>query len=232
MQAELTIKGKSKSVVQDRQHSRLQQEKENLDHNGQQVLVGEMARSIDMSVDCQSLAPSKLIPHMKESEEASVSMATSYLPNHIELQSDDEEDDEMLRQMQQIHGGRIKKYKKDKSLGILCQNFIHLFVTWKSIISLEEAAKRINERQEDLNVNKKEQKLKTKIRRLYDIANVLSSLGLIEKCQAVNSKKPAFKWIGLEGTIKSLRELKNEPLNTPRGTNIDPSQLSLKPSDE
>lgn len=56
-----------------------------------------MARSIEMSVDSQSVAHSKLMPQIKESEEASVSMATSYLPNHIDLQSDDEEDDEMLR---------------------------------------------------------------------------------------------------------------------------------------
>ena len=49
---------------------------------------------------------------------------------------------------------------------------------------------------------------KTKIRRLYDIANVLSSLGLIEKCHAINSKKPAFKWIGLHGTIQSVNEIK------------------------
>ena len=141
-----------------------------------------------------------------------MSLCGGQIPNFVEIQSED--DDEMMRHMQMIHGGRIKKYKKDKSLGILCQNFIHLFVTWKSVISLEEAAKRINERQEDMNVaNKKEQKLKTKIRRLYDIANVLSSLGLIEKCHAENSKKPAFKWIGLEGTIKSLQDLKNEPLN-------------------
>ena len=33
------------------------------------------------------------------------------------------------------------KYKRDKSLGILCQQFIGLFVTWRKIISLEEAAK-------------------------------------------------------------------------------------------
>ena len=79
-----------------------------------------------------------------------------------------------------------------------------------------------------LKAESEEQKLKTKIRRLYDIANVLSSLGLIEKCQAINSKKPAFKWIGIEGTIKSLNELKNEPLNTSCDFyNIDTSQHCL-----
>jgi hypothetical protein len=36
-----------------------------------------------------------------------------------------------------------------------------------------------------------EKKLKTKIRRLYDIANVLQSIGLIQKTSFMN-KKPAF----------------------------------------
>jgi transcription factor E2F7/8 len=63
--------------------------------------------------------------------------------------------------------------KKEKSLGILCKQFIHLFLTWKNIISLEEAAKQLSKRDIE------DQKLKTKIRRLYDIANVLSSIGLI-----------------------------------------------------
>jgi transcription factor E2F7/8 len=41
------------------------------------------------------------------------------------------------------------------------------------------------------------QKLKTKIRRLYDIANVLQSIGLIEKTNQTFNKKPAFRWIGM-----------------------------------
>lgn len=53
-----------------------------------------------------------------------------------------------------------------------------------------------------------QQKLKTKIRRLYDIANVLHSIGLIEKSHAENSKKPAFRWVGLQGTIDFVNKLK------------------------
>ena len=84
-----------------------------------------------------------------------------------------------------------------------------MFVTWKDVISLEEAAKKISvsetakgKETKSKNEETKEQKLKTKVRRLYDIANVLQSIGLIEKCHAINSKKPAFKWIGLDGTIQ------------------------------
>ncbi|MFN9908994.1 MAG: hypothetical protein ACK56F_23205 [bacterium] len=44
-------------------------------------------------------------------------------------QLDDEDDD------------KNSKYKRDKSLGILCQQFIGLFVTWRKVISLEEAAR-------------------------------------------------------------------------------------------
>jgi hypothetical protein len=51
----------------------------------------------------------------------------------------DDEDDE-----------NISKYKRDKSLGILCQQFIGLYVTWRKIISLEEAARQISLREEGL----------------------------------------------------------------------------------
>ena len=71
---------------------------------------------------------------------------------------------------------KTPKYKKVKSLGNFCQQFIRLFVSWKTVLSLEEAAKRISDGEVY-----DEKLLKTKIRRLYDIANVLQSIGLIHK---------------------------------------------------
>lgn len=88
------MKGKSKSVVQERPQSTLQHEKENVDQNGQPGVFGA-AKSREMSVDSQSVMQQKL--NIRDSEAASVSMATSYMPNHIDLQSDD--DDEMMRHM-------------------------------------------------------------------------------------------------------------------------------------
>lgn len=77
-----------------------------------------------------------------------------------------------------------------------------LFVTWKRVISLEEAARSISDGEKI-----DEKMLKTKIRRLYDIANVLQSIGLIAKTQSKN-RKPAFKWVGLHGSVESLQEIK------------------------
>ncbi|CDW74327.1 transcription factor dp-1 [Stylonychia lemnae] len=99
------------------------------------------------------------------------------------------------------------KYKKDKSLGILCQQFIGLFVSWKDIISLEEAARQISK------IDIEEQKLKTKIRRLYDIANVLQSIGLIQKTSYPSSKKPAFQWVGIQGVQDFVNELKEHEIS-------------------
>jgi len=88
--------------------------------------------------------------------------------------------------------GHSKKRKKKKSLGILCESFIKQFLTWRTTISLEQAARRISDTHID------ESKLKTKVRRLYDIANVLAALNLIEKT-SLETRKPAFKWVGEQG---------------------------------
>lgn len=68
-----------------------------------------------------------------------------------------------------------------------------MFLTWKRVLTLEEAASKLTSNETD------SQKLKTKIRRLYDIANVFKSLGLIVKTHVSKTKKPAFEWIGVEG---------------------------------
>uniref|UniRef100_A0A453R8Y0 E2F/DP family winged-helix DNA-binding domain-containing protein n=1 Tax=Aegilops tauschii subsp. strangulata TaxID=200361 RepID=A0A453R8Y0_AEGTS len=57
-------------------------------------------------------------------------------------------------------------------------------------VSLDEAARLL------LGERHAESNMRTKVRRLYDIANVLSSLNLIEKTQQVDSRKPAFRWLG------------------------------------
>lgn len=87
--------------------------------------------------------------------------------------------------------------RKEKSLRVMSQKFVMLFLVSKpQIVSLEIAAKiLIGEDQiDDLDKSK----FKTKIRRLYDIANVLSSLGLIKKVHVTEERgrKPAFQWTG------------------------------------
>ncbi|XP_072278410.1 transcription factor E2F8 isoform X2 [Pyxicephalus adspersus] len=87
--------------------------------------------------------------------------------------------------------------RKEKSLRVMSQRFVMLFLVSKpQIVSLEIAAKiLIGEDQiDDLDKSK----FKTKIRRLYDIANVLSSLSLIKKVHVTEERgrKPAFQWTG------------------------------------
>uniref|UniRef100_A0A663MFT3 Transcription factor E2F8 n=1 Tax=Athene cunicularia TaxID=194338 RepID=A0A663MFT3_ATHCN len=89
--------------------------------------------------------------------------------------------------------------RKDKSLRVMSQKFVMLFlVSTPQVVSLEVAAKILigEDQLEDLDKSK----FKTKIRRLYDIANVLSSLGLIKKVHVAEERgrKPAFKWTGPE----------------------------------
>ncbi|MBN3305338.1 E2F8 factor, partial [Amia calva] len=89
--------------------------------------------------------------------------------------------------------------RKDKSLRVMSQKFVMLFLVSKPrVVSLEVAAKILIG--EDQVVDLDKSKFKTKIRRLYDIANVLSSLELITKVHVTEERgrKPAFKWTGPE----------------------------------
>ncbi|KAI1889579.1 hypothetical protein AGOR_G00164370 [Albula goreensis] len=89
--------------------------------------------------------------------------------------------------------------RKDKSLRVMSQKFVMLFlVSCPRVVSLEVAAKILIGEDQVIDLDKS--KYKTKIRRLYDIANVLSSLELIKKVHVTEERgrKPAFKWTGPE----------------------------------
>ncbi|XP_026033486.1 transcription factor E2F8 isoform X2 [Maylandia zebra] len=89
--------------------------------------------------------------------------------------------------------------RKDKSLRVMSQKFVMLFlVSNPRVVSLDVAAKILIG--EDQAADQDKNKFKTKVRRLYDIANVLRSLKLIEKVHVAEERgrKPAFEWVGLD----------------------------------
>ncbi|CAH0480114.1 unnamed protein product [Peronospora belbahrii] len=94
-------------------------------------------------------------------------------------------------------GTECPRFKNDrrrgKSLSKLSQMFVQLFLRKEDcIIPLDQAAKQLIQMEDSKSVE--DRLLKTKIRRLYDVANVLVSVGLIEKLQLSNSRKPVFRW--------------------------------------
>ncbi|KAJ1280973.1 hypothetical protein BS78_04G273200 [Paspalum vaginatum] len=126
------------------------------------------------------------------------------------LMSDDEDDDKLGNPDGDVESEKLSEtadnpsdkpgaprcrlrsdHRKEKSLGLLTQNFVKLFLTMEvDTVSLDEAAKLL------LGEGHEETNMRTKVRRLYDIANVLSSLNLIEKVQQGDTRKPAFRWLG------------------------------------
>ncbi|XP_012846960.1 PREDICTED: E2F transcription factor-like E2FE isoform X2 [Erythranthe guttata] len=89
----------------------------------------------------------------------------------------------------------IGENRKEKSLGFLTHNFVKLFLcTDMDLISLEDAAKLLLGDGKHTSMT-----TRTKVRRLYDIANVLSSMKFIEKIHHPETRKPAFRWLGLNG---------------------------------
>lgn len=108
--------------------------------------------------------------------------------------------------------------RREKSLGLLTQKFVQLFlVTQAQVVSLEDAARLL------LGECKESAKLKTKVRRLYDIANILSSLNLIEKTHNTENRKPAFRWLGVKDNVKYTAEMvtKKRQFGTVLSTNTN-----------
>ncbi|KAK4786136.1 hypothetical protein SAY86_002825 [Trapa natans] len=84
--------------------------------------------------------------------------------------------------------------RKEKSLALLTQNFVKLFLcSGVEFITLDNAAVAL------LGDNSNSTAMRTKIRRLYDIANVFSSMNMIEKTHNPETRKPAFRWLGWRG---------------------------------
>ncbi|KAL4705026.1 hypothetical protein ACJJTC_009814 [Scirpophaga incertulas] len=120
---------------------------------------------------------------------------------------------------------------KHKTLGVMAQRFLMLFLVEppNTLINLEMAVRVLidssNKNQMNLSPEQQDRQHKSKVRRLYDIANVFISVGLIEKVSG-NSilKKPVFKYAGPLKT-KKLNEV---VLNTPPITPLEartPSQI-------
>ncbi|XP_010546013.1 PREDICTED: E2F transcription factor-like E2FE [Tarenaya hassleriana] len=131
-----------------------------------------------------------------------------FYSNENEKVSDDDDDEEDSSQpysSSQNDGSKLGSLpnssasskidnRREKSLGLLTQNFVKLFVCSEAqIISLDEAAKLLLGDAHNTSI------MRTKVRRLYDIANVLSSMNLIEKTHTSETRKPAFKWLGYSG---------------------------------
>ncbi|XP_052609273.1 transcription factor E2F7 isoform X2 [Peromyscus californicus insignis] len=110
--------------------------------------------------------------------------------------SPDPQDQHLLDFSEPDYPSSSANSRKDKSLRIMSQKFVMLFLVSKTkIVTLDVAAKILIEESQD---TPDHSKFKTKVRRLYDIANVLTSLALIKKVHVTEERgrKPAFKWIG------------------------------------
>ncbi|KAK9669373.1 hypothetical protein RND81_13G125600 [Saponaria officinalis] len=114
--------------------------------------------------------------------------------------------------------------RREKSLGLLTQNFVKLFLCSNfEQISLDEAAKFL------LGNGLNAVVMRTKVRRLYDIANVLSSMQLIEKTNQTENRKPAWRWLGMTertDTAASALPFLTETKKRTFGTDI--SNISIK----
>ncbi|XP_068255663.1 transcription factor E2F8 [Nyctibius grandis] len=122
--------------------------------------------------------------------------------------------------------------RKDKSLRVMSQKFVMLFlVSSPQIVSLDVAAKILIGEDQFEDVDKS--KFKTKIRRLYDIANVLSSLELIKKVHVTEERgrKPAFKWTGPE-VLPNTQDTKLEETTSTTSTTCPPPISESIPSTE
>ncbi|XP_050673394.1 transcription factor E2F7-like [Leptidea sinapis] len=121
---------------------------------------------------------------------------------------------------------------KHKTLGVLAQRFLMLFLVEppNRLINLEMAVSVLidtnSKSKSTLSPEQLDRQHKSKVRRLYDIANVLISIGLIEKVYG-NSilKKPVFRYIGKMKKTEKADMMTPSP-NTPVSVYQGPQQIT------
>lgn len=90
--------------------------------------------------------------------------------------------------------------RKQKSLGVLCSNFVSLYLRQGAeFVDLDYAARQLG----------------VERRRIYDIVNVMESVGVVAR-----KAKSKYSWIGFSGIPNALRELKEEALQESFATDV------------
>lgn len=115
-----------------------------------------------------------------------------------------ESGEELVPEKELLQGRFKSKSNKKKMLTSLSMKLIRLFMAssrTQTCMTLEEAARVFCGQYASAS------KIKTKVRRLYDISNVFLALNILEKTM-VESRKPAYIWRGLEGFIQIQDKLK------------------------
>lgn len=116
--------------------------------------------------------------------------------------------------------------RRDKSLALLTQNFIKLFLCSDvEYVLLEDAAMKM------LGDSQNSTALTTKVRRLYDIANVLSTINLIEKTNNPENRKTAYRWLGWKAITGSEGSLGQNSSKRVFGAEITNYSLKRNNSD-
>ena len=122
--------------------------------------------------------------------------------------------------------------RTDKSLGRLSKRFIQLFLVGLPTVSMADMERTLLKQESDAEAGAAptEKALKTKARRLYDIANVFSSIGLVEKVnwQDLPELRPdAF-------ALQRTQSAPADPSKPPRKSKKDPTfrwTCNLRPLD-
>eukprot|EP00118_Oscarella_pearsei_P005382 m.24701 g.24701 ORF g.24701 m.24701 type:complete len:737 (+) comp28673_c0_seq3:20-2230(+) len=130
--------------------------------------------------------------NLQQKEESSVEKLRENIKK-IQNRGDDSEDESKVPADKRV---RTLFERRDRSLGCLTQRFLMLFfVSDTKIVGLDVAALILIG-----NMSPESSKWKTKVRRLYDIANILSSLELIKKVKLPlrYGMKPAYEWVGFD----------------------------------